>query len=484
MRQESARQESARQEAARQEAAQQESARPDTARRSRPALPDPRQSDSIFDQPLPSEVPAPQPQRHPLRRPAAAERRSLSDAGLKDFRDVVSEANELGGASARAERSARDAFAAMPTEDLDRSVERPAERAPRGLDRAQFDRSEPRMFDPQAPQERMFDPPPPLPPRPHQDFSEPMLEPSFALDDSRPVPPKGRRAPPLPSEDDDAYERPQEDARPRRSYRDLIAKGLVVVAVLLVIAAVAALFQWQWPNMVALYRSFRAPAVETAREVAPVATRKIPDRIEPGSQPAPASPASVPGSPGTAPAAAAVAQKVVLYEEDPADPNGKRFVGSAIWRTETVTPGPGLPPELAVRADVEVPERKLAMTWSFRRNTDKGLPATHTIEIMFKLPADFPAGGISGVPGILMKQAESTRGVALAGHAVKVTPGFYLVGLSNGEAEKERNLQLLKERAWFDIPVVYNNNRRAILAMEKGTPGERAFADAFKAWKQ
>ena len=36
----------------------------------------------------------------------------------------------------------------------------------------------------------------------------------------------------------------------------------------------------------------------------------------------------------------------------------------------------------------------------------------------------------------------------------------------------------------FDIPIVYNNNRRAILAMEKGTPGERVFADAFKAWKQ
>jgi hypothetical protein len=31
----------------------------------------------------------------------------------------------------------------------------------------------------------------------------------------------------------------------------------------------------------------------------------------------------------------------------------KRFVGSAIWRTETVTPAPGQPPELAVRADIE-----------------------------------------------------------------------------------------------------------------------------------
>jgi hypothetical protein len=58
------------------------------------------------------------------------------------------------------------------------------------------------------------------------------------------------------------------------------------------------------------------------------------------------------------------------------------------------------------------------------------------------------------------------------------------IGLSNADADKDRNIQLLKERSWFDIPVVYNNSRRAILAMEKGTPGERAFADAFKAWKQ
>jgi len=112
------------------------------------------------------------------------------------------------------------------------------------------------------------------------------------------------------------------------------------------------------------------------------------------------------------------------------------------------------------------------------------LPASHTVEIVFKLPPDFPAGGISNVPGILMKQAEQTRGVPLAGLAVKVTNGVFLIGLSSAEPEKERNLQLLKDRAWFDIPVVYNNNRRAILAIEKGNPGERVFAEAFKVWKQ
>jgi len=104
------------------------------------------------------------------------------------------------------------------------------------------------------------------------------------------------------------------------------------------------------------------------------------------------------------------------------------------------------------------------------------------VEIVFKLPADFSAGGISNVPGVLMKQAEQTRGVPLSGLAVKVTNGFFLIGLSSVEADKERNLQLLKDGAWFDIPVVYSNNRRAILAMEKGTPGERAFAEAFKVW--
>jgi hypothetical protein len=472
-------------------------ARQDSARRLRPSapppasLPEPRQSDSIFDQPLPPE-PTPAPasaQRHPLRRPSGERRPLLSDSGLKDFRNVVSEANELGGASARAEKSARDAYNAVPApaQDLDRpqrsqdrtqldrvQFDRPQYDRSQ-YDRSQHDRSEPRMFEPQAPQERTFEPQ--GEPRPHDDFSEPMLEPSFSLEDQRSVPTKARRGAPPPIEDEEEYEAAEEeDVRPRRSYADLI-KGLIAAVILIVIGALAL---WQWPNMVALYRAMRAPSTEVATPApspSPATPKKEQSRIEPGSQQS--QPATAPGAGG-----AAVAQKVVLYEEDPADPNGKRFVGSAIWRTETVTPGPGQPPELAIRADVEVPERKLAMTWSLRRNTDKGLPASHTVEIMFKLPGDFPSGGISNVPGILMKQAESTRGVPLAGLAVKVTNGFYLIGLSNVDSDKDRNLQLLKERGWFDIPVVYNNNRRAILAMEKGTPGDRAFAEAFKAWKQ
>ena len=81
-----------------------------------------------------------------------------------------------------------------------------------------------------------------------------------------------------------------------------------------------------------------------------------------------------------------------------------------------------------------------------------------------------------------MKSNVQARGTPLAGLAVKVADGFFLVGLSNIDADRARNLQLLKERSWFDVPLVYANQRRAIIAIEKGVPGERAFNEAWAAW--
>jgi len=406
-----------------------------------------RYVDPVFDQPLPSEQAPVAPPRVTTARQqrAPAGNRSLLDSGLKDFREVVSESDELGEAPARAARAARENLAAVPSSSHD------------------YDRLDARPHDPG---------PPTLP-----EYQAPaMLEQGHDYDDPRPAPAKGRGA---------AVER---EAAPRRSLRDAVK----IIANIVILALLGALLGWQWPNIVSIYRSIRAPTTEVARapvSQAPQSTpRKTTDRLEQGTGLPSAPQASAPTqasapSADTAPAAA-VAQKVVLYEEDPNDPQGKRFVGSAIWRTERVSPGPGQPVEIAIRADVEIPDRKLAMTWSLRRNTDQSLPASHTVEIMFRLPQDFPAGGVSNVPGILMKASEQTRGVPLAGLAVKVTNGFFLIGLSAADADRERNVQMLKERQWFDIPVVYNNNRRAILAVEKGTPGERVFQEAFSAWRQ
>jgi uncharacterized caspase-like protein len=175
-------------------------------------------------------------------------------------------------------------------------------------------------------------------------------------------------------------------------------------------------------------------------------------------------------------------QRVVLYEEDPADPKGQQYAGTVAWRTEQGATGQ--PSELAVRADIDVPGRRFKMTISFRRNTDTSLPASHTAEVRFILPPDFVGGGVGNVPGILMKSNEQARGTPLAGLAVKVTDGFFLMRLSNVAADRTRNLRLLKERAWLDLPLVYANQRRAIIAIEKSSPGDQAFADAFSAWGQ
>ena len=73
-----------------------------------------------------------------------------------------------------------------------------------------------------------------------------------------------------------------------------------------------------------------------------VSKPKITDRIEPGGRPS---------QQQSGPDVAAVAQRVVLYEEDPTDPQGKRAVGSAIWRTEAVSPGTGKPPPMLKNAE-------------------------------------------------------------------------------------------------------------------------------------
>jgi hypothetical protein len=176
-------------------------------------------------------------------------------------------------------------------------------------------------------------------------------------------------------------------------------------------------------------------------------------------------------------------QWAVLYDEDPSNPRGEQYVGSVVWRTEVIKAA-GQPDDVAVHADIDIPPRKLKLAMSLKRNLDKSLPATHVIELTFRLPPDFVGGGVSNVPGILMKSNEQGRGTPLAGLGIKVSGGFFLVGLSNVATDRTRNLQLLLENPWLDIPLVYSNQRRAIIAIQKGDSGDQVFKNAFTAWGQ
>jgi hypothetical protein len=178
-----------------------------------------------------------------------------------------------------------------------------------------------------------------------------------------------------------------------------------------------------------------------------------PPRLVPVAPPVEASPNLVGPNPA--------GQRAVLYDEDPTEPKGRQYAGTVLWRTEQVESVAGVPGGLAVRADVNIPERKFKMTMSLRLNTDAALPASRTAQVTFALPPDSAGGGVQNLPGMLMKSNEQARGTPLAGLAVKITDGVFLVGLSNVDSDRARNLQLLKERAWFDIRLDYICNKLA-----------------------
>jgi hypothetical protein len=346
--------------------------------------------------------------------------------GVRGFRDIAADADDLGRAAAQANRAARKTYANVPSPS------------------PEFDRLEPSLepgdqpfsYDESIDEGDRYTPPPPPAPRTRIGADR----------DREPKPKRARAGTVFP-------------------FKSAIAVGIVLIlvgAAILwgksVVSGVSGLFKSQ-------------PAVEQPKDTStPLSKPKIPDRV---GQPSTSS-----GDQPVAP----VAQRVVLYDEDPSDPKGKQYVGSVVWHTEPIKATGNQKPDIAVRADIEIPDRKFKMTMSFRRNTDASLPASHTAELTFILPPDFTGGGVSNVPGILMKSNEQARGTPLAGLAVKVTDGFFLVGLSNVDADRARNIQLLKERSWFDVPLVYSNQRRAIIAIEKGAPGERAFNDAFALW--
>lgn len=193
--------------------------------------------------------------------------------------------------------------------------------------------------------------------------------------------------------------------------------------------------------------------------------------------------AAAPAQPDpTAGTDAPVAQRAILYEEGPtAGSAGQASAGRAVWSVvqETVDGRA----ETVLKMRIEVPDRNISANLTLKPNRDNTLPASHLLEVQFELPEGFSGQGVADVPGLVMKTTEEARGDALIGASVKVADGYFWVALSNLPDEQERNLTLLRDRGWIDIPMLYENGKRAILTLEKGTPGSRAVQQATDAWR-
>jgi hypothetical protein len=218
-------------------------------------------------------------------------------------------------------------------------------------------------------------------------------------------------------------------------------------------------------------------AATDARVVTPTADNAAP-------QPAPAAPAPAAGQqqaslpPDTD---SLVAQHATLYEEplsQAAAANGVVAISAAVtW--SFVAQGPAGP---EVIANIDVPDRSLKIKMTIRRNTDQTLPASHVVEVVASVPANFPGKGIRDVPRVVLKPAEDARGQPLIGASAKVDNNFFWIALSGETPDVAANTKLLQEREWFDLPLLYESGQRAIVTFEKGTPGDRVFERALAAW--
>jgi hypothetical protein len=163
--------------------------------------------------------------------------------------------------------------------------------------------------------------------------------------------------------------------------------------------------------------------------------------------------------------------RAVLYEVGRDHAAQKGFVGSVVWHTDAIAFSAE-----SLRADAEIPDLQMMVNLVIARNDDRSFRASHTVEIVVTLPPDFVHGGVINIPRILMKQDETTAGIPLNSVAVKITSRLFQIGLSNIDADRQRNIELIKELSWIALPIVYSDGSWAILDIEKAPLGDRALA--------
>ena len=169
-----------------------------------------------------------------------------------------------------------------------------------------------------------------------------------------------------------------------------------------------------------------------------------------------------------------VGQRAIYYYQGAEGQSGEAHEGTVSWANVTKDGNP------AIRATLRIPDRNVEATITIYKNYDSTLPASHLVEIQFI--GELSESPIQRVPALVLKQTEQARGQPLAGAAVPVTNELFWIALSDDEEQVARNVQLLREGSWFDVPILYSDQTRALITFEKGIPGDRVFETVMASW--
>jgi hypothetical protein len=169
-----------------------------------------------------------------------------------------------------------------------------------------------------------------------------------------------------------------------------------------------------------------------------------------------------------------VEQKAIYYFQGKEGEAGQAVEGTATWAEIAKEGRP------AIQTTIRIPERNVTVLVTIYKNYDEALPASHLVEVQFA--GKISESPIQRVPALVLKQTEQARGQPLAGAAVPVTNELFWIALSDDQDEITRNIQLLREGSWFDIPILFGDQTRALITFEKGIPGDKVFETVMASW--
>ena len=174
------------------------------------------------------------------------------------------------------------------------------------------------------------------------------------------------------------------------------------------------------------------------------------------------------------PGTSLVEQRAIYYFQGSEGSPGRASEGIVTWAEVTREDRP------AIQATLRLADPEITATVTIASNYDTTLPASHIVEIQFA--GALGASTIERVPALVLKQTEQARGQPLAGAAVPVTNELFWIALSDDAEDVSRNVQLLREGSWFDIPILFSDQTRALLTFEKGIPGDKVFETVMSGW--
>ena len=179
------------------------------------------------------------------------------------------------------------------------------------------------------------------------------------------------------------------------------------------------------------------------------------------------------------PASVAGSQSLLLEASDNGTTGAVPFSGTVDWSKGTDEVGQ---PTLIGKANI--PARNLSVEVLIRKNSDPSLPASHLMEINFKVSDSFIGGSIAGLPGVLLKNEELVQGAPLVGASARVVGNSFLFALSAAAEDSKANVGLLTSRKWMDLALIYASGKRAIITLEKDPTAQKLFEDVFASWEK